>query len=63
MENKMMNAVKNMALGAVVGAAALTAGAVYANENKMMKKTTNDIKRTGKKIARAGRNVMDDMMK
>ncbi len=63
MENKMMKAVKNMAIGAVVGAAAVTAGAVYAadNKNMNMNKTMDNVKRTGKKIVRAGRNVMDEM--
>ncbi len=63
MENKMMKAVKNMAIGRVVGAAALTAGAVYASENKMLDKTANTVKKTGKKIVRTGRNMMDDMTK
>ena len=39
MENTMMKAVKNMALGAVAGAAAVMAGAVYMNENKSVQKT------------------------
>ncbi|MBQ8604279.1 MAG: hypothetical protein IJ410_05520 [Oscillospiraceae bacterium] len=63
MENKMMKAVKNMAVGAVMGAAALTAGAIYVNENRTVQKTVNNVKRTGKKIARAGQEAMDDMMK
>lgn len=63
MENRMMNAVKNMAIGAVVGAAAITAGAVYASENRTAQKAVNNVKRTGKKIARAGQEAMDDMMK
>ncbi len=63
MENRMMCAVKNMALGAVVGAAALTASALYMSENRTMQKTMNNMKYTGKKIAKAGRDAMDDMMK
>ena len=63
MENTMMKAVKNIALGAVAGAAAVMAGAVYMNENKSVQKTVNNVKRTGKKIAQAGRDAMDDMMK
>lgn len=63
MENKMMNAVKNMAMGAVAGAAAVMAGAVYMNENRTVQKTVNNMKRTGKKIAKAGQEAMDDMMK
>ena len=62
MENKMMKAVKNMVVGAVMGAAAVTAGAVYMNENRTMKKKVNSVKRTDKKIAKAGQDMMDDMM-
>lgn len=62
MENKMMKAVKNMAIGAAVGAAAITAGAMYVNENRQAQKAVNNVKRTGKKIARASRDMMDDMM-
>lgn len=62
MENRMMKAVKNMAIGAAVGAAAITAGAMYVNENRQAQKAVNNVKRTGKKIARAGQNMMDDMM-
>ena len=58
----MMKAVKNMAIGAAVGAAAITAGAMYVNENRQAQKAVNNVKRTGKKIARAGQNMMDDMM-
>ncbi len=63
MENRMMKAVKNMAIGAAVGAAAITAGAMYVNENRQAQKAVNNVKRTGKKIVRAGQNMMDDMMK
>lgn len=63
MENTMMKAVKNMALGAVAGAAAVMAGAVYMNENKSVQKTVNNVKRTGRKIVQAGRDAMDDVMK
>ena len=49
--------------GAVAGAAAVMAGAVYMNENKSVQKTVNNVKRTGRKIAQAGRDAMDDMMK
>ena len=58
-----MKAVKNMALGAVAGAAAVMAGAVYMNENKSVQKTVNNVKRTGRKIVQAGRDAMDDVMK
>ena len=58
----MMKAVKNMAIGAVVGAAAVTAGAMYATENRTAQKAVNNVKKTGKKLARAGQNAMDDMM-
>ncbi len=63
MENRMMKAVKNMAIGAAVGAMAVTAGAMYMTENRRMQKTMNNVKNTGKKIARSGRDMMDDMMK
>ncbi|MBR5520982.1 MAG: hypothetical protein IKU54_03200 [Oscillospiraceae bacterium] len=63
MENRMMKAVKNMAVGAAVGAMAVTAGAMYMSENKSVQKTMNNMKRTGKKIAMAGQNAVDDMMK
>jgi len=62
MENKMMKAVKNMAIGAAMGAAAVTAGAVYMTENRQAQRAVNSVKRTGKKIARASRDMMDDMM-
>ena len=63
MENRMMKAVKNMAIGAAVGAAAITASAMYISDNRQAQKAVNNVKRTGKKIARAGQNVMDDMMR
>ena len=63
MENRMMKAVKNMAIGAAVGAAAITAGAMYVSENRQAQKAVNNVKHTGKKIARASQNMMDDMMK
>lgn len=62
MESRMMKAVKNMAIGAAVGAAAITAGAMYVSENRQAQKAVNNVKRTGKKIARASQNMMDDMM-
>ena len=62
MENKMMKAVKNMAIGAAVGAVATMAGAVYVSDNRQAQKAVRNVKCTGKKIARAGRDMMDDMM-
>ncbi len=63
MESKMMKAVKNMAIGAAMGVAAVTAGAMYMSENRTMQKTMNNAKNTGRKIAKAGRDAMDNMMK
>ena len=63
MDNRMMKAVKNMAIGAAVGAAAITASAMYISDNRQAQKAVNNVKRTGTKIARAGQNVMDDMMR
>ena len=63
MESKMMKAVKNMALGAVVGAAAIAAGAVYASESNMIQKKMESVKRNGKKMVQAGQDMMDDVMK
>ncbi len=54
MENKMMKTVKNMAIGAAVGVAAITAGTMYVNENRQANKAVREAKRTGKKIAKAG---------
>ncbi len=63
MENKMMNSIKNMALGAAIGAAALTAGAVYVSENRnRTEKAMKKVKKTGRKIAKAGESYMRDMM-
>ena len=62
MENKMMKAAKNMAIGMAVGAMAATAGAVYISENRQAQKAVKNVKRTGKKIARASQDMMDDMM-
>ena len=62
MENKMMKAVKNMAIGAAVGAVATMAGAVYVSDNRQAQQAVRSVKCTGKKIARAGRDMMDDMM-
>ena len=62
MENRMMKAVKNMAIGAAVGMAAATAGAMYISENRQARQAVKSVKRTGKKVARAGRDMMDDMM-
>ena len=63
MENKMMKAVKNMAIGAAMGAVAATASAMYISENRQAQKAVKNVKRTGKKIACAGRDMMDDMMR
>ncbi len=62
MENKMMKAAKNMAIGMAMGAAAVTAGAMYINENRQAQKAINTVKRTGKKVAKASQDMMDDMM-
>lgn len=63
MENKMMNSIKNMALGAAIGAAAMTAGAMYISENKnRTRKTMKKMKKTGRKIAKAGENYVRDMI-
>ena len=62
MENKMMNAAKNMAIGMAVGAVATAAGAMYVSENRQAQKAVKTVKRTGKKIARASQDIMDDMM-
>ena len=62
MENKIMNAAKNMAIGMAVGAVAATAGAVYIAENRQAQKAVKQVKRTGRKIARASQDMMDDMM-
>lgn len=62
MENKMMNAAKNMAIGMAVGAVAATAGAAYISESRQAQKAVKTVKRTGKKIVRASQDMMDDMM-
>ncbi|MBE6865416.1 MAG: hypothetical protein IJN77_04315 [Oscillospiraceae bacterium] len=62
MDNRMMKAVKNMAIGAAVGAVATMAGAVYVSDNRQAQQAVKSVRRTGKKVARAGRNMMDDMM-
>ena len=54
MEHKMMKTVKNMAVGAAVGAAAVAAGTVYVNENMHAHKAVNDAKKKGRKIVKAG---------
>ena len=61
MENKMMNAVKNMAVGAVMGAAAVTAGAVYMAENNTIGRKTAEVKKTGKKMVQAGQDLMENI--
>ena len=63
MANRMMKAVKNMAIGAAMGAAAVTAGAMYVSENRQAQKAVNTVKRTGKKIAMASQDMMDEMMR
>ena len=62
MENKMLTAAKNMAIGMAMGAVAATAGAIYINENRQAQKAVKQVKRTGRKIAKASRDMMDDMM-
>ena len=62
MENKMMKAAKNMAIGMAMGAVAATAGAIYINENRQAQKAVKQVKRTGRKIVKASRDMMDDMM-
>lgn len=62
MENRMMKAVKNMALGVAVGAAATMAGALYMSDNRTAQKAVRNAKCTGQKLARAGRDMVDDMM-
>lgn len=63
MENKMMKAVKNMAVGAVMGAAAVTAGAVYMAENNTIGRKTAEVKKTGKKMVQAGQDLMENIKK
>ena len=63
MKNGMMKAVKNMALGAVVGAAAITAGAVYMAENNTIGRKTAEVKKTGKKMVQAGQDLMENIKK
>ena len=62
MENKMLTAAKNMAIGVAMGAVAATAGAIYINENRQAQKAVKQVKRTGRKIVKASRDMMDDMM-
>ena len=62
MENKMMKAAKNMAIGMAMGAVAATAGAIYINENRQAQKAVKQVKRTGRKIVKASRDMTDDMM-
>lgn len=62
MSNKMMKAVKNMAIGAAVGAAAITAGSMYVSENRQAQKAINNAKHTGKKIAKAGESYMRNIV-
>ena len=62
MENKMLTAAKNMAIGMAMGAVAATAGAIYINENRQAQKAVKQVKRTGRKIVKASRDMMDDMM-
>ena len=52
--NKMMKKVKNVAMGAAVGAVAVAAGTAYVTENIHAHKAVNDAKRKGKKIVKAG---------
>ena len=49
MENRMMKAVKNMAIGAAVGAVATMAGAVYVSDNRQAQQAVRSVKCTGKK--------------
>ena len=62
MENKMLTAAKNMAIGMAMGAVAATAGAIYINENRQAQKAVKQVKRTGRKIVKASRDMMEDMM-
>ncbi len=62
MENKAMNAVKNMAIGLAVGAVATTVGGMYLNENKQkVKQSIRKARRTTNKIARKGEDFLDTM--
>ena len=58
----MLTAAKNMAIGMAMGAVAATAGAIYINENRQAQKAVKQVKRTGRKIVKASRDMMDDMM-
>ena len=43
MENKMLTAAKNMAIGMAMGAVAATAGAIYINENRQAQKAVKQV--------------------
>lgn len=60
--DNMKNTAKNMALGALVGATALAAGAMYVSENKNAKKMVNKAKRTGEKMIKAGGEYIHDII-
>ena len=46
-----------------MGAAAVTAGAVYMAENNTIGRKTAEVKKTGKKMVQAGQDLMENIKK